>query len=105
MSFYVKLKLFTCLKIIYSTVYNFLWSFKSLNNYSRAYWFKDTNPPMWAIGSKYGPLQINGDCYLCPDCGGYGSYNDNSCNFCGGNGILSINDHRVTKNKPEGVLP
>ena len=56
----------------------------------------------YAIGSAYGPLLTDGHEYLCPDCGGYGTmptscdkYEGALCEFCDGNGVISLHDLRV----------
>jgi len=56
------------------------------------------NPEVWAVGSKYGPLQCCGLDYLCPDCGGYGYLldKDKTCEFCNGKGDIALDDSRIT---------
>jgi len=56
------------------------------------------NPEVWAVGSKYGPLQCSGLDYLCPDCGGYGYLldKDKTCEFCNGDGFIALDDSRIT---------
>jgi len=55
-------------------------------------------PHVFAEGSVYGPLQTDGFDYLCPDCGGYGFILDKNatCEFCKGEGIIPLNDKRIT---------
>ena len=51
---------------------------------------------VYAHGSNYGPLLSNGKEYLCPDCGGYKSYeNHKMCPFCKGKGTISLRDKRI----------
>ena len=59
-----------------------------------------TDPPVWAEGSKYGPLLSDGRDLLCPDCGGYGRCGWEWCDFCEGRGVLDVGDARLTVKQP-----
>lgn len=58
-------------------------------------WFRTVCPPLFFIGSIYGPLQSDGWVYLCPDCGGYGSVPKGPCRLCGTTGEIFLHDARV----------
>ena len=61
-----------------------------------------TDPPRWAKGCTFGPLQSDGFAYLCPECGGYGYLYDRdaTCDFCKGKASIPLDDPRITDKQP-----
>ena len=60
--------------------------------------------PVHASGTTYNPLQTDGETYLCPECGGYGTVpgeamSNVKCDYCKGNGWIALNDERII-NRP-----
>lgn len=64
--------------------------------------YRPTDPERWLEGIPYAALQSNGDHYLCPQCGGYGSVpSSDTCPTCKGTCQVALDDKRVTSKKPE----
>lgn len=63
--------------------------------------FRTPEAHFCCAGTKYGPLQTDGFSFLCPDCGGYGMVPGKAgstvgCKFCGADGVIALDDARVS---------
>ena len=62
--------------------------------------YEVSNPRKRAEGSRFRTLMECGENFLCPECGGYGTYDYKPCSFCSGKGVLEKDDSRIVEEKP-----